>query len=310
MGILLWSIILLISLIVLIKASDYFVTFGSKIGLLFDIPQFVIGITIVALGTSAPELVTSILAIFSGSTEYVVGTVVGSNISNILLIVGISAIVAHQIKSKWDLIRVDIPILVATTALAVFVIIDGQVQWYEGLVLLIGYAVYIWYFSAIHHEAKPIERKPSPSFMLFFGLAICMGAIYLSAKYALQSVIALTDILALPDTSFIAMSAVAIATSLPELLVSLSAIRKNNIELAFGNVLGSNVFNVCVVLAIGTLVHPLAVSASVLEVGVPFLIAAVVLYSISLLDRKITKYEGVYFLLLYALFLMALARYV
>jgi cation:H+ antiporter len=313
MGILFWIIVLLVSLIVLIKASDYFVKFGSKIGLLLNIPQFVIGITIIALGTSAPELVTSIIAMLKGNTEFVAGTVVGSNIANILVIVGVSAIMVKHIRSKWDLIRVDIPILVATTLLLIFVLVNDAtpvVVWYESLILLGGYLTYIWYFTSIHSQQKVTASKPEPNVLLFLGLLGCMAGIYIGGEYTMRSVIALKDLFGLTDTSIIGISAIAIATSLPELVVSITAIRKHNIELAFGNILGSNVFNTCVVLGASGLIGPVIVSSAVIKVGIPFLIAAIVLYSVSLLDRKITKYEGVYFLLLYLLFLVSLAKFV
>jgi cation:H+ antiporter len=309
MSLLLWTIVFIVSLVVLIKAADYFITIGSKIGLLFNLPPFIIGITIIALGTSAPELVTSILAFLAQQTEFIPATIVGSNISNILLIVGASALIVKHITSKWDLIRVDIPILAATTALLIFVLADGVVERPEALFLIAGYAIYILYFTSIHKQQKLVTKKPQPSLLLFLGLAGCIAAIYFSAEYTLKSVIALSALFGLPDTSFIGISAVAIATSLPELIVSIKAIRRHNIELAFGNILGSNVVNATLVLGLPVLFGPIMVSPMVLSVGVPFLIGAVALYAVALLDRKITKYEGLYFLLLYGVFIYSLFRF-
>ena len=151
---LIWIAVFCISLFVLIKAADYFTESAEKIGLAFKISPFVLGVTVISIGTSLPELATSLIAVFKNQTEIVAANALGSNIANILLVVGIAAIVAGTLKVKRSLIDIDLPLLVAATSLIIIIMWDRQVTLGEGIVAVLGYMVYAAYTIKGEKEEK------------------------------------------------------------------------------------------------------------------------------------------------------------
>ena len=154
-----WIGLFVISLIVLIKSSDYFTISAEKIGVYFGLPAFLVGVTIVALGTSLPELLSSIIAVLKGSSEIVVGNVVGSNITNIFLVLGISAIIGKKLKIGYELMHVDLPILMASALYLAITIWDGVFTWSEGILGLIGLVVYLLYTVNTEKKDKHTKTK-------------------------------------------------------------------------------------------------------------------------------------------------------
>ncbi len=154
-----WSLIFVISLALLIKGADWFVKSSEKIGLILKVPPFIIGITIAAIGISFPELASSIAAVLKGASEIVVANVIGSNIANILLIVGLSAVVAKRLAVRRSLIDIDLPLLASTTVLFGFILWDGKIIWQEGFLLLAAFLVYLFY-TISQREAE--TDKPLP----------------------------------------------------------------------------------------------------------------------------------------------------
>lgn len=306
-----WIAIFIISMAVLIKAADYFTDSSEKVGLFFGLSPFVVGVTIVAIGTSVPELATGIIATLRGATEFVASNVIGSNIANMLLIVGVSSIVGGAVFIRRNLIEVDLPILAMSTALyATFVIWDGVLSLYEGLILLVGFGVYLWY--AITHppkEGREVDLKKIKKEKLraktIFVLLGSVVAIYFASKYTVDSIVKIAEILKMNLSSLVAF-VVAVGTSLPELVVSLVAVKKKQYEVALGNVFGSNVFNILVIMGIPSLIAPLAVSRDMLLIGLPFLGIATFIYMFSVMDSKVKNYEGAFFLLLYVAFIITL----
>ena len=215
-----WIIIFAISLFVLVKAADYFTDFSERIGLALGIPQFIIGVTIVSIGTSLPELTSSIAAVLKGSTEIVAGNVLGSNIANILLVIGLAAFLSKKIAVKRDIIKLDLPLLAAGGVMLIVMIMwDGRVTLGEGIIALLTYLVYFHYTLKYHEKEKPTKsEKGHVGFKLIFGLILSAFFVYLGANYTIEGVINIADILDI-STGVIALSAVAIGTSLPELLV-------------------------------------------------------------------------------------------
>ena len=140
-----WSLVFIVSLAILVKGADWFVESSEKIGLAFKISPFIIGITIVAVGTSFPELASSLVAVFKGPTEIVTANVIGSNIANILLIVGLSAVMARRLSVKRSLIDIDLPLLASVTCLFGFILWDRKVIWQEGILLILAFLVYLFY---------------------------------------------------------------------------------------------------------------------------------------------------------------------
>lgn len=308
---LLWLLVLIVSLAALIKASDWFTEAAEAIGLRLGIAPFVVGATIVAFGTSLPELVSSILAVLDGASEIVAGNVIGSNVANLLFALGLSASVARHMDIKHDMLRFDLPMLVGAALVTVMVVLDGRIDRFEALGLLAALALYIHHMATDGSNSQlatdaviaPDHGQNLPR----AGLTLILSGVvvYFGAKYTIRAVIGLSQSLDI-GTDAIAATAVAFGTSLPEVAVTIAAARQNRAELAVGNLLGSNVFNSFAVLGVSALVGPLAVLPLMLNVALPTMLAATALTLVILLKRAMSKWEGWLMLILYVLFLRAL----
>lgn len=318
-----WFIALAAGLALLVWSADKFTETAEKIGTVMKIPSFIIGVTIVSIGTSLPELITSLIAVFTSeeASQIVVGNVLGSNIFNILIGIGLVVIIIRKtIGVKRSLIDLDLPLLALATALLTLMIMDGEVVFLEGVILLIGFAVYIRYTMSSHAREKvevekklrvkktDIDTKPEArrvSFKLLAYIVLFGFLIFIGAKVAVEAVINISDILNIAS-SIIAVSAVAIGTSLPELVVSAQAARRKNYEIAIGNVVGSSIFNVLIVVGIPALVGTLLVPNVIVGVVLPFFIAATLLFIISGITRRIHVFEGAFYVLIYIVFMAKL----
>ncbi len=308
-----WIGIFIVSLAVLIKSSDYFTDSSGDIGLFLGIPAFVVGVTIVAVGTSLPELISSIIAVVSDSSEIVAGNVVGSNIANIFLILGFAGIISiRKLKVTRNLIEVDLPVLVGSAFLLALMIYDGVFTFFEAIISLAGIVIYTLYLiysreitdKQIKKELKKDKKRkqrefPKKSLII---LLISIVFIYLGAKYTVESVIELSQLLNI-GKEVIAITAVAFGTSLPELMVSISATKRGNPEMAVGNILGSNIFNTFAVMGTAGLFGILIIPQSLIFFGLPVMIVATLMYYFITIDKEITKWEGAILLLFYILFL-------
>lgn len=304
--------VFVVSLFVLIKASCYFTDSAEKIGLFFGLPAFIVGVTIVSIGTSLPELVSSIFAVLRGSSEIVVGNVVGSNITNIFLILGIVAIVGKRMKIAYELAHVDLPILMGSAFLFAVMIWDGVLTLPEALLLISGIVIYFLYTISSEREHVDVEikkemkeklqRKRKLNAKTVVILILSVFFIYIGARYTIESVIELSEMLNV-GKDLIAISAVALGTSLPELAVSIVAVRKRKPEIAIGNILGSNIFNTFVVMGIPALFGVLIIPQSILTFGLPMMLIATLLFFFITHKKEITKWEGYLLLLFYVFFI-------
>jgi len=307
-----WVVIFIVSLIVLIKASDYFTDSAEKIGLYFGLPAFIVGVTIVAIGTSLPELVSSIFAVLKGSSEIVVGNVVGSNITNIFLILGIAAIIGKKIKVTYELVHVDLPLLIGSAFLLAVTIWDGIFTLPEALLCIGSIILYLLYTINVEKKHEDIETKKEMKEELkkrrkldwktLIILVVSAFFIYLGAEYTIESVIKLSEILNI-GKEIIAISALSLGTSLPELMVTISAARKGKSELAVGNVLGSNIFNALAVMGIPAFFGTLIIPHNILTFGLPMMLVATLLYFFITQDKEITKWEGWMLIIFYVFFI-------
>lgn len=286
------------SIVALLWASDKFVEAAERIGLSMGISPFIIGVTIVAFGTSLPELAASIVAVLDGSPEIVVGTVVGSNITNIALVLGLTAVVVKNIDLEYNLWHIDIPFLWGSAFLLYFAISDGDLSIFEAFLFLGGIVIFLGY-SLKGQDRPKKEDRPSASWkdyaLLLFGGAI----VSLSATWVIGAITAISVILNIAPSA-IALSAVAIGTSLPEIAVSLAAARKGKASIAVGNALGSNVFNTFIVMAIPRFFGELSIPPDIISVYLPLMIAMTILLGVMSNNRKITRWEGLVLLLFYA----------
>ncbi len=300
MDILVNILIFIVSLSVLLKASDWFIDSAEQIGLSLGVSPFIVGITIVAFGTSLPELATSIAAVLSGESGIVVGTVVGSNITNIALVLGLVAVFVGRIELEYNIWHIDMPYLWGSAFLLWFVLRDFQINLFEGLLLLTGIVIFLGY--SIRTEDKGDVLETRPTWRTYVMLAVGGVLVWLSSDYTISSIQALSTHAGI-DSEIIALSAVAVGTSLPEVIVSLNAARKGKSSIAVGNVLGSNVFNTFVVISVPSFIGEIKVPPTILDFFLPLMIVMTVLFGIMANNKTITRWEGSVLLLFYLLFL-------
>lgn len=320
MTILFWTAIFIISLLVMIKGADWFLESSEKIGLALGLSPFIIGVVIVGLGTSFPELISSLIGVWQGQLDIAPANAIGSNIANILLVVGIASQLARDRKLEVhkNLIDIDIPLLASGTALFIFVSLDHHITLLESILLLTTYLIYLLYIfiqkdEQVKHSGKNFlkefqvqqghPRKPGSITLkevLFFTIGLL--ALMVGAKYLIDSVVALSAILNIA-TGLITVSAVALGTSLPELFVSVRAARAGKGDVALGNIFGSNIFNMFIVVGLPGLFGTLTIDEKTFFIGLPMLAVATFLFVISGISRKIYIWEGGFFLALYALFI-------
>jgi cation:H+ antiporter len=302
-----WGVLLAISLYVLIKGADIFLDGAKKVGRALGMSAFAIGILIVGFGTSLPELASSIAAVLQGASELVAANVVGSNITNILLIVGLMAVIAGRIAFNQDILKTELPLFVISQAILVAVIVDGTVDRVDAMFVLAIFGAYLWYIMV---EAKQgdegVEARPKLSISLFLMMVFGLGAVLVGAHFTVEMAVNIATMLTVP-IGLVSITAVAIGTSLPELMVGIQSVRKRDMELAVGNIFGSNTFNALVVLGIPALIAPLVVDTVVLGLGVWFMLAASLMIFVIGLSRQVMRWEGLMMLIFFGYFLTKLA---
>jgi len=314
-----WIAVFILSLFVLVKASDYFIDSAEKIGIFFGVPSFIIGVSIVALGTSLPELISSLFAVFKDSSEVVVGNVVGSNVANVFLVMGVAAVVGGRLTVTYELAYVDLPLLVGSAFLFAAMIWDGDFTLPEALLCVAGAVLYLGYSVSVKRKPQDDATKrlsdatkrrsdaKKLGWKCIIILVVSAFFIYLGAKYTIESVIRLSQILNI-GKEVIAVSAIAFGTSVPELMVTVRAARKGKAELALGNVLGSNIYNVFAVMGISGLFGTLIIPPSILTLGLPMMLIATLLYFVMTQAKVMTKWEGFLLVMFYVLFVGKLFR--
>ena len=311
--ILLWIGILALSLFGLIKSADYFTEYSEKIGLLLGMSSFIVGATIVAVGTSLPELVSSLFALGAGTTEFVADNIIGSNIANALLILGIAGVVAKKgLKMTTSLIDVDLPFFFMSMAAFGYFALDKAISTAEGIALLVFFVIFIVYNIKSEPEIDDSdemeelsekykgERKNIGKYTLIIIASIAVLSV--SAKYLIDSILMLSELLNI-SSSTLTITVVAFGTSLPEILTSVAAVRRGNHGMAVGNVLGSNTFNLLLIAGIPALMTPLAIAPTTFTIGLPFLVIATFIAIFVMFDNRIRPWEGVAMLFFYLVFI-------
>ncbi|MGK0209588.1 MAG: cation:H+ antiporter [Patescibacteria group bacterium] len=314
-----WFIILLISLAVLSKSSDWFTDAAEKVGLRLGMSSFVVGVTIVAIGTSLPELISSMFAVLSGNSEIVAGNIVGSNIANILLILGVAALIAKRIEVKEAFIRIDLMVFIMSAFIVVFVMFDAKIVFFEAILLVLCFVFYLIYIlrdkepstkaakkdvkGNIKKKVKTEVKEHGLHFFVYLQLIISLVLLTIASKYTIDSVVVLSNLLSI-GKDVIAATVVAFGTSLPELAVSVSAARRGNAEIAVGNILGSNIFNSFMVLGVAGIFGTLVVAPNIMSIGLLYMIVATFLYFFIIKDRTISFWEGGFLVLMYLMFIL------
>lgn len=302
--------LLLVGFVILIKGADIFVEGASSVAKHLNVPDILIGLTIIAFGTSAPEASVSIKAVLNGNSDMVIGNIVGSNILNILLILGIVALIA-PIKVQDNTIKKEIPFLFLVSLLLGVLLMDniGNVQnanrisRQDGFVILIFFTVFIYYLITLAKsgEAEQIVPKYSLGKAILFSI-ISLIAIVIGGNFVVDSATNIATTLGVSQ-KFIALTIVALGTSLPELVTSIIAAKKGKQDLAIGNIIGSNIFNICFVAGfpaafLGEIIpsEPVTIDLMVMIVSTAFL------FIFAFTEKKISKGEGASFLVLFVIY--------
>lgn len=300
MAIFLNILFLILGFVFLAKGADFFVDGASSIAKRFKIPQLVIGLTIVAMGTSMPEAAVSIKAAISGNADISIGNVVGSNILNILIILGISSVIFPLLVKKSTL-KVDIPIVIGATAVLFLLGLNRKVYFWGGLIMLLGFGIYLTYLfigAKKNKDDDETEIKDMPIWKSIIFVILGVALIIFGSEFAVETATNLAKMAGWSD-AFIGLTIVALGTSLPELFTSVMAAIKKNPDIAIGNVVGSNIFNILFILGITSLIIPINFATNFLiDTAISFA-CAVLLLVLSLKGGKLRRWGGAIMLLSY-----------
>jgi len=311
----------ILGLLFLIAGAEILVRGASRLAVAAGVAPLIIGLTVVAFGTSFPELAVSVMSALSGQADIAVGNVVGSNIFNVLFILGLSALIVPLIVSK-QLVRLDVPLMITVSVLLLLISLDGNISRSEGLLLMAGivaYTVFLFYYNTYNtrknrEAAATLVEKTSPDrtyksyatnlFFIVSGLFLLVvgsqwlidGAIVFALRLGVSELV-------------IGLTIVAAGTSLPEVATSIIASIRGERDIAVGNVVGSNIFNILAVLGLSSLLAPngINVAPSVLRFDIPIMIAvAVACLPIFFTGHLIARWEGLLFLGYYAAYIVYL----
>ena len=303
-------ILLIIGFIVLIKGADIFVDGASSVALNFKLSKMLIGLTIVAFGTSAPEFAVSVKSIISNNSDMVLGNVIGSNILNILLIIGICSLI-KPIKVKSNTVRKELPIVMLFSTLLFFLIKDdlfvsniNMVSRNDGFVIILFFMVFIYYLISIMRNKKDEDGERAKygigKSILFTLLGIV--CIIMGSNVVVDSASNIATMMGISQ-KMIALTVVAFGTSLPELVTSIVSTRKGEQEILVGNIVGSNIFNIGIVLGL-----PVAMFGGIPAIGfnivdlITMIVAAVLLFAFAYKDHKVGRYEGIFMLIVFVIY--------
>lgn len=305
-------VLLIIGFIVLVKGADWFVDSAASLAENFHLSKILIALTIVAFGTSAPEFAVSIKSSLAGTSDIVLGNVIGSNILNILLILGISSCI-HTLNVKNATVKKELPITILLTTLLIVLMSDhllsgikiNSLTRSDGIVILLFFLVFIYYlFSTMRHKVEE-EKNSKPKYGIVKSLVFTLIGIIcliLGSNAVVDSASSIAKILGVSER-MISLTIIALGTSLPELVTSVIATKKGEYDIAIGNVVGSNIFNIGVVLGI-----PLAIFGGIasftinsIDLFVLF-ISTLLLFIFSFRDYKITRKEGIIFLIIFVIY--------
>ena len=300
-GIIIQFFLLIVGFVFLIKGSDFFVDGASSIASLLKIPTIIVGLTIVALGTSAPEAAVSITSSLTGSNALAVSNIIGSNIFNILMVIGIAALLSNLTMEK-SVLKKDLPFLVGITVLwAIFIIIGWDITNIEGIILLIIMVAYIIFLVYDTKKSGGTTEVEKPKFSLpksIIAILVGLAGIVLGGDLVVDSASAIAIALGMSET-LVGLTIVAIGTSLPELVTSITAIRKGENQLVIGNVIGSNIFNILFVLGASSAISAIPLDSSMLIDVLFMLFVTILCYIFGKTQEKYDKKEGIILVLLF-----------
>ena len=286
----------------LVKGADWFVEGSSAIADRFGVPQLVIGLTIVAMGTSAPEAAVSITAALKGNAEITIGNIVGSNILNILIILGVASSIAVLAVAK-STVRVEIPYMIFITVVLFLAGISGSVvSRGEGVLLWILFLIYLWYllYMALSGREDAVETQEAiPLWKMLVYVAVGLFLVVAGSDVTVNAATVIAELMGMSER-FIGLTIVALGTSLPELFTSVSAALKGKADIAIGNIVGSNIFNILFVVGTTALITPVSFQPGFRIDTLVAIGAALLLLFGTFRKQKLTRKTGILMLLCYA----------
>lgn len=314
-------IMIVIGFVLLIKGADFLVDGASEIAKKFHIPEIVIGLTIVAIGTSMPELVVSVTSALEGHSDLAIGNVVGSNIANMFLILGVCSIIKPLIFKRETRIF-EIPFTVFTTILLFFLCINGSneqinvITREEGIILLVFCILFIIYNLIMAKKGEEFDRedqiieirtydnKEIPLWESIFGIIIGIVGLKLGGDLVVDNSINIAKILGISE-KLISLTIVAFSTSLPELITSIAATKKGETDMAIGNIIGSQIFNILLIIGLSATLAPIAYSKSYDSNIILLIVGSIILGLFPFIGKKnqMTRNNGIVFVLTYIIYL-------
>lgn len=310
MEFILLTVTLIIGLAMLVKGADFFVSGASELAAMLGITQLVIGLTVVAMGTSMPEAAVSISAVLKGNAEITIGNVVGSNILNIFIILGLSSIIAPLVMGKTT-IKYELPFLMLISIVLLLQGFDESISFADGIVQILLFAVYLIYLFLSARKNNPksdekssihIKRKVWQIVLIcVLGLAMTVAG----SSIAVDAACGIATKLHMSER-FIGLTIVALGTSLPELVTSVTAARKGKSDIAIGNIVGSNIFNILFVVGISALIHPVEFDNAFRFDSIVSIIAALLLILFCAKGKRLKRCHGILLLIGYAAYFIAI----
>ena len=292
-------ILLIVGFVLLIKGADLFVDGASSVAAKLKVPSLIIGLTVVSIGTSLPEAAVSVSASLSGNNSISLGNVIGSNIFNLLMVVGVSSAILPIVTDR-DMLKRDMPINIGVTVLLGILLFDGHLSRLEALLLLLLLAAYMFLLirSALKNRVEAEETKVLSWAKSIVFIVLGVAAIIGGGQLVVNSAKTIALALGMSET-LVGLTVVAIGTSLPELVTSVVAARKGDSGIAMGNVIGSNLFNILFILGMAGVIKPLTADAAFfIDTGILLGISALMLL-FAFTKRKISRVEGITCVLLY-----------
>ncbi|MEC7120530.1 MAG: calcium/sodium antiporter [Pseudomonadota bacterium] len=312
---LLFIVAVIVGLAILVWSADRFVDGASGLAKHLGVPALLIGILIIGFGTSAPEIVVSIISAMQGNPGLALGNAYGSNIANIALVLGITALIS-PIAIHSQIIRKEFPVLLAVTAVSVLILLNGWIGVLEGMILLTILAILvgisIWQAksgkddSIVAEVEQELAEKTMTRNQSIFWVVVGLILLIISSRLLVWGAVGMAQAFGVSDL-IIGLTIVAIGTSLPELVSSIAAARKGEHDMILGNIIGSNLFNTLAVVGIAAVIHPLAVASDVLTRDIPVMVGLTILlfvmcwrFKLHQEGKQISRAEGGGLLLIYA----------
>lgn len=321
-------VLLIVGLAVIIKSADVLIDSAAKIARMFGVSSFIIGITVIAFGTSAPELAVGIISGVNKLNQLTLGNVIGSSLTNIALIVGIAA-VYYPLQVKDSIVKRELPMLFAAQiALGIMIMIDGRLSRLEGIILLCCFAGFMIYITrnaglsmkvridsegdidtdndgngiVTEADSSNSAHNSTVTIKLWIYSILSLAGLFIGGKLTVESSSSIAQSFGLSET-LIGLTIVSLATTMPELITSIIAIKKKEPDIVLGNCIGSILFNILLVLGVSTVISPITADSSIIFDIAAMLAVTLFIFLISIFRKRLYKLSGVMFLICYSVYL-------